>query len=126
MFYFFEGTYTPSKDDGFHRMAQWPLTFCRHVFIITLMLMKMSCNDSILNHVSYLQLPVDILQKILVFVVLEDCCSAILRLALTCQRFNNRMTKTVRLATREMDNGECFWGFTLQMTTLATVARIAL
>uniref|UniRef100_A0A673HLD4 Uncharacterized protein n=1 Tax=Sinocyclocheilus rhinocerous TaxID=307959 RepID=A0A673HLD4_9TELE len=31
----------------------------------------------------------DILQRILVFVVLEDGCSAILRLALTCQRFNN-------------------------------------
>jgi len=50
---------------------------------------KMACNDSILNLVSYLQLPDDILQKILVFVVLQDGCSAILRLALTCQRFNN-------------------------------------
>jgi len=50
---------------------------------------EMACNDSILNLVSYPQLPDDILQKILVFVVLQDGCSAILRLALTCQRFNN-------------------------------------
>ncbi|CAM4578803.1 unnamed protein product [Leuciscus chuanchicus] len=33
-------------------------------------------------------LPDDILQRILVFVVLEDGCSAILRLALACQTFN--------------------------------------
>ncbi|KAF4097288.1 hypothetical protein G5714_021296 [Onychostoma macrolepis] len=37
----------------------------------------------------FLKLPNDILQSILVFVVLEDSCSAILRLALTCQKFNN-------------------------------------
>ncbi|XP_077076035.1 uncharacterized protein LOC143728967 [Siphateles boraxobius] len=120
-----------------------------------------------------LQLPDDILQRILVFVVLQDGCSAIPRLALTCQRLNNivsqehfqqeahfswldsvvnwkrlserhrqmyrkpytslyagaynaaSFTKTVGLATTEMDNGECFWGFTPQMTTLATVAGIA-
>lgn len=36
------------------------------------------------------------------------------------------ITKTVELATREMDNRECFWGFTPQMTTLATEAGIAL
>ncbi|CAM4572250.1 unnamed protein product [Leuciscus chuanchicus] len=94
-------------------------------------------------------LPDDILQRILVFVVLEDGCSAILRLALACQTFNKivsqehfqqeahfrwldnaavynaaSFTKTVGLATREMDNGECLWGFTPQMTTLATVAGI--
>ncbi|XP_077050711.1 uncharacterized protein LOC143700866 isoform X2 [Siphateles boraxobius] len=36
-----------------------------------------------------LQLPDDILQRILVFVVLQYGCSAIPRLALTCQRLNN-------------------------------------
>lgn len=77
-FTFWRYIHSQQRWQGFHRMAKWPLTFCRHVFIITLMLTKMAWNDSILNHVSYLQLPVDILQRILVFVVLEDGCSAIL------------------------------------------------
>lgn len=44
---------------------------CLHVSI-TLMLMKIACNDSLLNHVSFLQSPDDILKRILVFVVLKD------------------------------------------------------
>ncbi|KAG1927860.1 hypothetical protein F2P79_023974 [Pimephales promelas] len=81
-----------------------------------------------------LLLPDDILQKILVFVVLQDGCSAILRLALTCQRFNNivsqehfqqeahfswldiaynaaRFTKTVGNGQRGNGQRGVLWGF---------------
>ena len=89
LFYFLKVPTLPAKirrvsQDG--AVATDILQACVHIhFNVD----EMACNDSILNHVSNLQLPDDILQRILVFVVLEDGCSAILRLALACQTFNN-------------------------------------